>query len=114
VRAVGDACRFVGPDVSFAHGAPIIEGTVSDPDRKALAGIGIRIENDKGAIGDATTDAGGRYSFGGIPDGVYTLTFFYGSSIASSARARVVIAGPQTTLEHTLDLAKLPLVRWCA
>jgi hypothetical protein len=111
VMPMGDSCRTAGPDVWFAQDTPIIKGSVRDPDRKALAGIDVQIENDSGPITVTTTDVRGRYSFAGIRDGSYTIKVFYGSSVASSER--VVIAGQQTTLDRTLDLAKLPPVPWC-
>ena len=111
VMPMGDRCRIVGTDVRLAKGALGVTGNVSDPDRKPLAGIDVQIETDKGPITVTTTDAGGRYSLGGIREGVYTIKLFYGSTVASNAR--VVIAGLQTTLDYTVDLAKLPPVPWC-
>ncbi|MCC6409257.1 MAG: carboxypeptidase regulatory-like domain-containing protein, partial [Planctomycetes bacterium] len=64
-------------DVTFGTGS--IAGTVLDPDRKPIAGLGVALleeggENDGSNVGWARTDGRGRYTFANVSAGRYRIT----------------------------------------
>jgi len=65
---------FLGVKTSFGQGNATIVGVVSDTSRAVIAGATVTITNvSTGRHGVATTDAGGRYNFTGLPVGEYRV-----------------------------------------
>lgn len=60
-----------------AYGASTLQGTVFDKQRNAIPDIDVELLNDfYQSVGRSRTDASGRYQFGGLSDGRYTVRVY--------------------------------------
>ena len=65
---------FLGVKTSFGQGNATIVGVVTDTSRAVIPGASVTITNTSTGLHEvATTDAGGRYNFTGLPVGEYRL-----------------------------------------
>jgi Carboxypeptidase regulatory-like domain len=89
-------------------GVAAVEGTVTDPDNRPIAGaIVVILNSDTGYERSATTDARGRYFTSGMPVGRYTVV----ASAAAFERARTegvrLAVGLTETINFSLKIAKV-------
>jgi uncharacterized protein YfaS (alpha-2-macroglobulin family) len=75
-----------------------VTGAVTDFTGAVIAGAGVELRSSSGKIRPSTTDAAGRFSFGGLPEGGYTVEISAGgfksasSTFTLRARDRAVLS----------------------
>jgi len=84
-----------------------LTGTILDPRGVALPGTTVSAKNDDtGDIKKTTSDGQGRYSYGDLPAGKYTIQVD-GPGFASSRRSVQLVAGKSTDVAVTLELGNV-------
>jgi uncharacterized protein YfaS (alpha-2-macroglobulin family) len=74
------------------NGQAEVTGSVTDPTGALIAGASVELRSASGKVRAATTDASGRFSFSGLPEGGYTVEIsvrgFKSASSTFTLRAR--------------------------
>ncbi len=85
---------------------PSLSGRVADQSGSALPGVSVQIVSaDRRTSQMTVTDATGRYAFGGLPAGPYSLTFSL-TSFADVRRRRVTVSpGAPAAIDAVMTLA---------
>lgn len=69
------ASLMLGAARLVAQSDAMLEGTITDPQDRVVAGVEIRVtEAGTGAVRDSATDAGGRYTVAGLQPGTYVVS----------------------------------------
>ena len=82
-----------------------INGTVSDPSGAVVPGATVTVKNEgTGATREATTDAGGSYSFPSLPPGTYAITVSQSGFKKAEVTGRVIQVAQPAQVDLTLQL----------
>ena len=99
----------------------MLEGTITDPQERVVAGVEIRVTQvSTGAVRDAVTDSGGRYTVAGLQPGAYLVAITHtgfrpveaaGIELTSGRAGRFDVRLQLGTSQDTVQVvAELPLV----
>src|SRR5574338_288467 len=86
---------------SHAAGLGTIEGTIQSQSGAALSGAHVAVTG-KGINRMTTTDAGGHFSIGGLPDGTYKVIAAHAGFVTSATKVTITSA---QTMSIRLSLA---------